>query len=269
MRHRLGKVAGILTGPRFWAKWERFASKNSGSAQVDFSLYTPDRYLLSHCTAVAGVEVEQDGHTICTPHIQWVNENGNAWQNAVLLESYKSFIMAENYLEHIQIKEFSKGKILDAVAWVVWHKEVGYAEKLPTVFVDVLVATDKQKHPKLVGDILSGKLDSMSMGTSVTHTQCSRCGKVYEDGDETCRHLSEDLGKFYRGVSGEKRITAELCGVPGIKGSNDFMEVSWVKAPAFAPAVFHGFLKVGKDWSGKPLKAFVPVERIREMASEV
>lgn len=164
----------ILDSRSYWRAWEqnkknRSVLKGNGrvasnSLEVNFSKFTPDNYLLSWATAVAGIETESDGHTIVVPHNKWVNHNANAWLNEVLLESYNSFILAENYLEHIQVPELSKGKILDAVAWVVEKQFNGYKEPIPTVFIDCLVATDKKKHPKLVNSITSGALNTTSMG---------------------------------------------------------------------------------------------------------
>jgi hypothetical protein len=131
---------------------------------IDYSIFTPDRYLLTWFTAVAGVELEKDGHTIVGAHNHYINDNGNAWSNQVLLESYHSFIMAENFVEHVSIPEFSKGKVLDAVAWVVEKQFNGYKEPIPTVFVDVLIATSKKKHPLVVKKVINGVLNSVSMG---------------------------------------------------------------------------------------------------------
>lgn len=273
-------VVNTLEGPKFWKNWEteRIASskhleksrgKKNFEYEVDFSRFTPDRYLLSWCTAVAGVEPEEDGHTIVGPHNKWINDNGNAWLNELLLESYHSFIMAENYLEHVQIPAMSKGKILDAVSWVVEKDFAGYKEPIPTIFIDVLVATDKKKHPKLVSDIKSRKINTMSMGCDITHAQCSRCGKVCEEGvDDPCDHIKNQLGRYYKWTDGKRRRTAELCGQPGRKGSCTFKEHSWVRKPAFYWAKLHGFIPESNVSTGFPLKAYVPKSRKKVMAEE-
>jgi hypothetical protein len=51
-------------------------------------------------------------------------------------------------------------------------------------------------------------------------------------------------------------------------GKVNQIEASWVKTPAFAPAILHNTLKVGPNWTGKPLKSFVPEDRILEAAPE-
>src|SRR4051794_29341178 len=112
----------ILSGRRYWSEWEkncrtkgplrgngRVASKE---VEIDFSKFSPDDYLLSWITAVAGIEVEDDGHTVVPVHNKFINDNGNGWRNDVLLESYHSFILAENFTEHVSLQEFSKGKVL-------------------------------------------------------------------------------------------------------------------------------------------------------------
>jgi rubredoxin len=251
---------------RTWEKRQRTASKTINASDfriaerqqdVDFSNFTPKKYIFSHATIVGGVEPEaENGYRIRTEHSDLVNDNGNAWYNQVLLESYKSFIMAENYLEHVQIKQLSKGKILDAVAWVVEDKA-----DLPTVFIDILVATNK-KHVKLCNAIRDKSMNSMSMGCNITHFQCSRCGEVFEEDEgKSCRHIDYQLGKSFKDDGKSYRI-AEMCGVAGIPHSCEFIEASWVATPAFTPAIRHDSLQIGDAWVGSPLRAKIPKRRI-------
>lgn len=280
-----------LVDADYWKAWgsHKRTRSNTGDAngrvaknevEVDFSKFTPDRYLFSWTTAVAGVELEKDDHTIVVPHNKWINDNGNSWSNLVILESYNTFILAENYLEHIQVPELSKGKILDAVAWVMERQYSGYREPIPTIFIDCLVATDKKKHPKLCSSILEGNIETLSMGCDISFSQCSRCGKFFKEGeDEPCVHVREQLGRTYRDDSSRKRKVSELCGKPGEPGSCIFKELSWVRKPAFLWAKKHGFvglnchgshceLDLAKESTGRPLRAFVPKERIKEAAKE-
>jgi uncharacterized C2H2 Zn-finger protein len=275
----LGK-ANLLTELKPWNSWNRHTGirKASGDfdgriasseVEVDFSKFKTDEYLFSWVTAIAGIEVESDDHTIVAPHNKWINENGNAWKNEVVLESYHSFILAENYLEHIQIPALSKGKVLDAVAWVVHKQYNGYKEPVPTIFVDCLLATNKKKHKSLCDNILNGTIDTTSMGCSIEWTQCSRCGKYFEeDKDRFCRHIEDDLGRSYTDKKGIKRKVAELCGRQGYPDSCIFKELSWVRRPAFYPAKKHGFVEVSKKSTGKKMRAFVPSERMEEASEE-
>jgi hypothetical protein len=271
----------VLDQRRYWDAWikrSRLAHRTIKAetdydpdepVEVDFSRFTPDKYLLSWATIVGGVEPDENGYYIVPAHGKWVNDNGNAWFNQVVLESYKSFIWAENYLEHVQVPELSKGKILDAVAWVVREHERGVKELIPTVFVDILVATNKKKHPRLAKSILDRRMTGLSMGCNITHSQCSACGKIFEEGEqEPCRHIRAELLAYFRGEDGKKHRKAEMCGVPGEVGTCLYSEASWVAIPAFKHALRHDSLRVGDAWLHKPLKAIIPRGRLKEAATE-
>jgi hypothetical protein len=146
----------------------------------------------------------------------------------------------------------------------------GYKEPIPTVFIDTLLATSKKRHPRLVKKILTGVMNSVSMGCDILWSQCSRCGREIEEGvDEPCSHIKDQLGKYYEDKKGIKRRVAELCGLPGVKNSCSFKELSWVSRPAFLWARLHGFLEFGDRSTGRLLKAIVPITRYRESNKEV
>jgi hypothetical protein len=160
------------------------ASKNlvAQAGEILGETFSPDRYLLTHCSIVASVDVdpvpnvklgsEKVGSRTITRKwadyyikpecAQFVNNNGDCWSREVLMKSYRTFIGAYNFLEHVQIEEQSKGRIIDAVI-----RDVG-----PSLYVDILVATDR-KHAQLVSDIESGKLGTLSMGCFLPGTMVS------------------------------------------------------------------------------------------------
>src|SRR3990172_2477412 len=120
-------------------------NKKAAASLVDFKKiipdFDPDDYLLSHATIICSVDVEDNpkndkGHEyrVTEKTQSGINSNFDAWQKKLLLDTYKTFIGAENYLEHCQIPELSKGKILDAVA-----REVG-----DFIYIDILVATNRK-----------------------------------------------------------------------------------------------------------------------------
>ncbi len=206
----------------------------------------PKQYLLSHATIVASVDTYAPKSAKTGRHmdrgvqvdVRWpnfrikpvcqsiINNNGDAWERSLLLSSYRTFIGAPNYLEHIQIPELSKGFIVDAIA-----RDLG-----DTCYVDILVATDR-KHKNLVGDISSGAIDSMSMGCISLFTVCTRCGNVATDDTQLCPHVLYD-GKntnFLDEDQTEHRL-AELIGHVTVQNSNQFIEASWVRNPAFTGA---------------------------------
>jgi hypothetical protein len=217
--------------------------------------FSPDNYLLTHCTIVASVDVDEvpnvklgrvkvGSKTINRKYAdyyikpecsQYVNNNGDSWNRNVLLMAYPSFVGSHNFLEHIQIEEQSKGRIIDAVA-----RDIG-----DSVYVDILVATDR-KHEQLVKDIESGKIATLSMGCTVDETICTKCGNVAVDETELCDCIKfHKLDHFYD-EAGQKRVIAELCGHPslGDDGGVQFIEASWVATPAFAGAVMRNILEM-------------------------
>ena len=214
----------------------------------------PSKYLFTHCTIVASVDTEVvpgvktgtsvkvGSQTINRPyadyHIkpecsQFVNNNGDSWSRDVLLNSYRSFIGAHNFQEHVQIEEQSKGRIIDAVA-----RDIG-----DSVYIDILVATDR-KHAKLVQDIESGKLSTLSMGCTTEFTICSQCGNFAVDETQLCDHIKYGKLNTFLDESGKKRVVAELCGHKDYaeNGGVTFIEASWVAVPAFTGAVMRNIL---------------------------
>jgi hypothetical protein len=206
----------------------------------------PKQYLLSHATVVAsvdtyspkGFEVGKFINRGAECNRKWldfrikpecqelINNNGDAWNRPLLLATYRSFIGAPNYLEHIQIPELSKGFIVDAIA-----RDLG-----KTCYIDILLATDR-KHEILVRDILAGDINSVSMGCISQFTICTKCGNVAVDDSDLCPCILYD-GKHNKFLdeSGTEHIIAELIGHISIPNSNQFIETSWVRNPAFSGA---------------------------------
>lgn len=141
-------------------------------SKVVIESYDPNQYLLSHCTIIASVDTETvnqplgklivDGFQIERKYADWsvtpdttkyINNNNDCWERKLLLSAFRTFTGGENYVEHIQIPELSKGKIIDSAA-----RDIG-----DSVYVDILVATDR-KHKPLVSAISSGQLRTLSMG---------------------------------------------------------------------------------------------------------
>jgi hypothetical protein len=207
--------------------------------------YDPAQYLLSHATIMASVDTE-NGPGPLGRHLQgsfevnrrfldyyitpettrFINNNFDAWSRPLLLATYRTFIGAQNYMEHLQVKELSKGRIIDAVA-----RDTG-----PSVYIDILVATER-KHRSLVAGIESRKINSLSMGCSILYSQCSFCGNVATDDTELCGHIKYAKGNTFKDAFGKTHRVAELCGHSSENDSVKFIEASWVANPAFKGAV--------------------------------
>ena len=95
-------VATILSNPRH--DWNMLTAggrlRVAREIDVDWKKFNQDNFLFTHCSIVASVELEEDGHTIKAACNELINNNGNAWSNEVLLATFKSFVGGENYLEH-------------------------------------------------------------------------------------------------------------------------------------------------------------------------
>lgn len=221
------------------------------ASQVVLQQYDPAQYLLSHCTIIASVDTERPGMQtgnqmfdglqinrqypdfyVTAATTKYVNNNQDCWERKLLLASFRTFIGGENYVEHIQIPELSKGKIIDAAA-----RDIG-----ESVYVDILIATDR-KHKSLIEAITSGQLSTLSMGCHVSFTICTKCGNVAEDETQLCRHIKYEKGNWFLDAKGQRRKIAELCGhITKEPGSVKFIEGSWVAHPAFSGAVLRSIL---------------------------
>lgn len=165
--------------------------------------YDPKEYLLSHVTIMAGVETEQGDdqnvdftdYFIQADYEPFINDNYDAWTTKVLLNSYKTFMGAENYVEHVQVKENSRGKIIDCVPrWIMVQTADG--SEIRVLYLDILVATHRS-HVSLVEDILAGRMNTMSMG-------CFTAGTPVVMADGTRKAIDEIYpGELIRTHTGE------------------------------------------------------------------
>ena len=245
-------IATVLMNPRL--EWNRLASGNgrirvARELDVDWKKFAQDNFLFTHATIVASVATEDNGYHIVPACSGLVNNNGNAWTNEVLLATFKTFVGGENYLEHVQVPELSKGKILDAVLRPLRYKDE-QGREADIYYTDILIATDR-KHDRLVKKIASGELSTLSMGCLADWITCSRCGKVLGDNQPNCHHLDHEMLARFTDKQGVERVVAELCGrsIVGKDGkrvgdpkSVKFIEASWVERPAFTGAVLNHYV---------------------------
>jgi hypothetical protein len=225
-----------------------FATREA--SKVALAQFHPDQYLLSHVTIMASADTEdgpgplgrhlENGFEVnrkfanyyVTPGTQrFINSNNDFWERKALLNTYRTFIGAPNYLEHLQIPTLSKGKIVDAAA-----RDIG-----DSVYIDILVATER-KHKPLIAAITEGRLSTMSMGCTVAYTVCSQCGNVANDETELCAHIKFSKGNTFIDEMGRKGKVAEACGHFSDPSSVSFIEGSWVGNPAFKGAVLREIL---------------------------
>jgi hypothetical protein len=215
------------------------------AAQAQKIAADTSKYILSHCTIMASVMVEEEPFDYLikpeTSHL--VNNNDDAWTNEVLKLSHRSFVGAFNFVEHFQNSKYAKGHILDAVL-----RKINIAGDIWVYFCDILVATDIT-HEKLVSDIRDGKVRYLSMGCVTDLVICSYCGTHVTDANTYCNHLSFQKGTFLADDDGIPRRIAELCGHKTMpNGGVKFVEASWVATPAFPGASKRNI--VAEEWIG-------------------
>jgi hypothetical protein len=180
---------------------------------------------------VFNIEVEEDNSYVANG---FSVHNCDSFSRGVILTAYNTFVGCNNYVEHLQLAELAKGRVIDAVA-----RDTG-----PSVYVDILVATDRKYKP-LIAAIESKQLTTLSMGASVRYTICTKCGNVAADETQLCTHVKYSKGNTFVDDLGKQRKVAELCGHatdPDRKGGITFIDASWVANPAFTGAVLRNIL---------------------------
>ena len=250
-----------------WAKVRTAASAPSTevsenliarASEIFGEAFDPKKYLLTHATIVASVDTYQPSNAKLGSHVEdgfrvnrkygnyrvhpkcdkFINNNLDGWERGVLLKSFPTFIGGHNFVEHVQLEERSKGRIIDAVA-----RDVG-----DSVYIDILIATDR-KHVDLVAAIESGKMGTLSMGCTVDGTVCTKCGHWAADETEMCPHIKYEKGNTFYDEQGQIHRVAELCGHVSIDpdGGVQFIEGSWVGTPAFVGAVLRNIVEVSPE----------------------
>lgn len=232
--------------------------------------FSPANYLLSHATIVASVDTVEvpnwksaavpganygftpnrkfANYRIDPKCDQWINNNHDCWDRPVLAMSYPTFIGGYNFVEHVQIPEQSKGRIIDAVA-----RDIG-----DSLYVDILIATNR-KHASLIQAIEQGRMSTLSMGCSIDFSICTQCGNVAVDEPGMCHHIRHgNKGSLFFDELGQRHRVAELCGhkTAGDTGGVRFVEASWVAIAAFQGAVLRNIL-VPEDLTPDNLKKAV------------
>lgn len=271
-----------ITTPQTSSKqWSRTRKASSAPASLDLiaraseifgKLFNPSDYLITHCTIVASVDtykpknmkfgkVNVGGTSInrrfpsfrikpkCA---QWINDNHDAWDREVLLKSYPTFIGAHNFVEHVQVEELSKGRVIDAVA-----RDLG-----DTVYVDILVATDR-RHKELCDDIENEKITTLSMGCTIAGSICTKCGHWAADASEACYCIKHEKGQIFFDDEGQQHTVAELCGHSSLDdhGGCQFVEGSWVGVPAFGGAVLRNILIIPTNTVPQTQMPDIPLTR--------
>lgn len=189
-------------------------------------------YLITQNTIVASVVKEPNSFMIHPDTSRFVNANGECWSNESLMANYGSFIGGWNYVNHVQEPEKSVGFLADCV---LRRRYLDEKQNLFVYYVDILTATHRD-HSDLVRKILLKEIQFLSMGCTSYVSQCSRCGAVMHEEEDSCEHMP-NKGQYFFDKTGVRRKVAELLG-SSEKGSVVFEEASWLtELPAFEAAI--------------------------------
>ena len=273
MKYAIARVVQPNVTKTEWRNVRTASKKQSANGDLSDNLiqraseffgsdFNPNKYLLTHATIIASVDtftppgiktgsVSEDGFNVNRKYSnfriktgcdQYINNNMDAWDRPVLLKAYRTFVGGHNFVEHVQVEELSKGRIIDAAA-----RDIG-----DSIYVDILIATDR-KHTDLVKAIESGKMGTLSMGCTVDGTICTKCGNWAADETEMCSHIKYAKGNTFFDEDGKQHRVAELCGHEslGPTGGVQFIEASWVETPAFTGAVLRNVLEFNADTAKK------------------
>jgi len=157
------------------------------------------------------------------------NRNGVAFPLASMvafnpeagMQAFKTFKGKPCFVEH---KNTVLSKARGVIADTYLRKMPEFGQGKVWKFLELL-AFDRTKDPDLVKDILSGQMNSYSMGAYVDQYSCSYCGKELGH----CSHISANRPvDFYK--KGNRLVYRQVHGVQGF-------ETSAVSSPAFYSAI--------------------------------
>lgn len=194
----------------------------------------------AHVTAMATVDLEDDGYQIKPDSSKYINTNGDAWERQLVIDTAESYIEdALNYIEHVQVPYFAKGQPVDYIL-----KDVGNA-----LYLDLLIEVNDTETQE---SVVSGEFNATSVGCSYGAAACSRCGKVFAPSDERCSHLQYHIKQTFKDSNGVDRVVAEVLRAKD--GDIAWTDISWVNNPAFKPAVLHDLLIPGSKEASRKVQ---------------
>jgi hypothetical protein len=152
-----------------------------------------------------------------------VNQNYDAWPSKELKQAYHTFVGKPIFVNHTNEDwKTARGVVVAA----------RYVERGADKYIECVMETDAKRFPKLAREIVSGGMDSVSMGVEAGFTICSVCEKKATDVHDMCHHIRDHKGEYFKARKTGKRTQAfEHC------YKLAFFELSWVFDPADETAV--------------------------------
>ena len=165
-----------------------------------------------------------------------VNQNYDAWPSSQLKKYYKTFVGKPVFVNHgNEDPERARGVVVAA----------RYIEKGADRYVETIMETDAVRFPKLAREIVSGGLDSVSMGVEAGFTICSVCDHRATDESNMCDHILLHKGEHMKNTkTGKRTLVFEKCFKLG------FFELSYVFDPADETAVVSRVISANRRSAG-------------------
>nr|DAP92455.1 MAG TPA: protein of unknown function (DUF3449) [Caudoviricetes sp.] len=153
-----------------------------------------------------------------------INQNYDAWPSEELRDNYETFIGDPVFVNHKnEDPERTRGIVLDA--------KYVEDEVLEDKYILLLIEVDGEAFPNLAHEIVTGGIDSVSMGADIEYSTCSICGNEAVTQEDLCMHVERYKGCYLQD-GGEEKLVYEIC--HGV----EFFEISFVFDPADETALF-------------------------------
>lgn len=155
-----------------------------------------------------------------------VNQNYDGFPSDELRLAYRTFLGKPIFVNHANSDpNRARGRVVGS----------RFVENGADKFIQVIQEVNAEKYPKLAHELVTGGLDSVSMGCSANRTICSYCGNEATGMFDMCAHVLNSKGQTLRRrtASGDMEdvLVYEECRDLG------FFELSYVFDPADETAV--------------------------------
>lgn len=155
-----------------------------------------------------------------------VNQNFDAFPSSELEAAYGTFMSRPVFVNHHNDDPSrTRGKVVAS----------RYMESGNDKYIKLVIEVDAVNFPRLAREIVSGNIDSVSMGTDVQRTICSYCYNVAETPLDFCSHVQNNKGQVLERTSSTGKVESVLV-YEECRDLN-FFEISFVFDPADETAV--------------------------------
>ena len=164
-----------------------------------------------------------------------INQNFDGWPSEELKKSYRTFLGKPVFVNHVNDDPRKARGVVVAARFV---------ENGDDKYIEVIQEVDADKFPMLAHELISGGLDSVSMGAEARICKCSYCGNEASDMLSMCSHVlskkGQVLGRVNDDGTHEDVLIYEEC------RDISFFELSYVFDPADETAVVSNVLTANR-----------------------